>query len=170
MQKEGLYAFKAGATGDATVKSPITIKTPPKVYRRKQESQYMGPELGDDLLDGNWVSEELGRSLKKKSAPLPPRDDIAVFETSENLEELERNIRLGGCPENLHGRITSVVKAYWDIFAEGGLQKPIRGFSFQVDTGSSKPVCCKPPRYGKHEVDIMRRLVAKMEDNEESHI
>ena len=63
-QKEGLHAFQAGATGDATTKSTITIKTPPKVYRRKQESQYMGPELGDDLLDGNWVAEELGKSLK----------------------------------------------------------------------------------------------------------
>ena len=122
-QKEGhtTQAFEAYTAGDTTVKPKITIKTPPKVYCHKQESQYMGPELGDGLLDGNWVLEELGKSLKKKSAPLPPRDDIAVFETSENLEELERNIRLGGFPENLHGRITSVVKAYWDVFAERGL-------------------------------------------------
>ena len=59
-----------------------------------------------------------------------------------------------------------MVKAYWDVFAEGGIRKPIHGFSFQVDTGSSKPVCCKPPRYGKHEAGVMRRLVAKLEDND----
>jgi hypothetical protein len=81
----------------------------------------MEPELRDDLLDGNWVSEELEKSLRKKADSLPPREDIAVFETSENLEELEWNIRLGGCPENVHGWITSVVKSYWDVFAEEGL-------------------------------------------------
>ena len=86
----------------------------------------------------------------------------------ENLEELEQNICLGGFPENLHGRITSVVKVYWDIFAEEGLRKPIHGLSFQVDKGNSKLVYCKPPMYGTHEADVMRRLVAKLEDNNTS--
>ena len=54
------------------MKPTVIIKPPLKVHRRKQASQYMEPELGDDLLDGNWISEELGKFLKKKTAPLPP--------------------------------------------------------------------------------------------------
>ena len=65
----------------------------------------------------------------------------------------------------MKSEVKAFIKEYWDVFAEGGLRNPIRGFEFQVDTGDSKPVCCKPPRYGKHKSAVMRRLVKKLEEN-----
>ena len=47
-----------------------------------------------------------------------------------------------------------------------GLRKPIRGFLFHVDTGTAKPVCCKPPRYGKYEEEIILRLCQALKDND----
>ena len=65
----------------------------------------------------------------------------------------------------MKAEIVQLVEAHWDVFAEGGLRKPIRGFEFQVDTGTSKPVCCKVPRYGKNEAKVMRELIKKLDDN-----
>ena len=73
-----------------------------------------------------WVEKDLGRSLAVKKQELPPRDDVTLF-TKGNSEELLRNIRLDGCPEMLKEVIIKVVEEYWDVFAEGGLRKPIRG-------------------------------------------
>ena len=110
-------------------KKMIVITTPAKVYRAKPASMFRDPDIGGDMLDKNWVEKDFGRSLAVKKLELPPRDDTTLF-TRENSEELLRNIRLDGCPEMLKEAIVRVVEEYWDVFAEGGLRKPIRGFSF----------------------------------------
>jgi hypothetical protein len=43
------------------------------------------------------------------------------------------------------------------------MQRPIRGFEFNIDTGSVVPLCCKVPRYGPHEDRVIRVLVEKLE-------
>eukprot|EP00957_Ditylum_brightwellii_P152652 11619605-Ditylum_brightwellii.AAC.1 len=143
----------------------VTIAVPRKVYRPKPTSAYREPNLGEDLLDGVWVQGDLGKSLKEDVRELQPRDDVAEFDTANDAAELERGLQLSGCPEELHGDIKEMVVKYWDVFCGEGLRKPIRGFSFQVDTGNSKPVCCKPPRYGHHESKVMRQLIGKLDDN-----
>ena len=102
-------------------KPTVSIVALPKIYHMKPVSHYAGEPLGKDLLGRNWVREDLGKSLVKKKEPLPPRDDVAIFNTARDTAELEKNIRLLGCPDALHSRITDVVKSYWDVFAEGGL-------------------------------------------------
>ena len=89
--------------------------------------------------------EEGGKALKKTIKELPPRDDIVLFDAERDTSELERNINLEGCPEWLQPEVINLVKEYWDVFCEEGLKNPIRGFSFQIDTGDSPPVCCKTP-------------------------
>jgi hypothetical protein len=44
------------------------------------------------------------------------------------------------------------------MYSPEGLQNPIRGFQFSIDTGAREPVCCKPPRYGPHEARIIDKL------------
>ena len=39
------------------------------------------------------------------------------------------------------------------------------GFSFHIDTGSYLPICCKPPRYGTHESEVILNLVGKLDKN-----
>ena len=80
-------------------------------------------------------------------------------------KELEKNLKLQGCPKELQGKVKEVVADYWYVFCEEGFHRPIRGFSFQIDTGDHPPICCKQPRYGPHESEVMRKLVAKLDEN-----
>ena len=51
--------------------------------------------------------------------------------------------------------LVSTIHEYWDCFYDGGVVRPILGFDFRIDTGSSAPVCCRQPRYGIFESKIM---------------
>ncbi len=80
-------------------------------------------------------------------------------------KEFDKNIKWGNCPVEEKDRITSLIKQHWDCFVEEGLKKHIRGFSCRVDTGTIEPVCCKPPRYGPHETEVMTKLCQQLQDN-----
>ena len=64
-------------------------------------------------------------------------------------------MKLQGCPNDLQSKVKEVVTDYWGDFCEDGFRRPIRGFSFQIDTGNHTPIYCKPPRYGPNESEIM---------------
>ena len=50
------------------------------------------------------------------------------------------------------------------MFCEDGFGWPIQGFSFQIDTGNHPPICCKPPRYGPHDYEVMQKLVERLDE------
>ena len=77
------------------------------------------------------------------------------FDVRTNTNESEKNIKLQGCPNDLQDKVKEVVTEYWDVFCEDGLRQPIWGFSFHIYTGNHPPICCKPPRYGPHELEVM---------------
>jgi hypothetical protein len=56
------------------------------------------------------------------------------------------------------------MKHFWDCFHGKGMQRPILGYEFSIDTGTATPVCCKQPRYGPHEAIVLRKLVREPED------
>ena len=164
---EGAAATEAAA-GPARAKATkkATIKTGRKIYRPKLVSEYEEPDLGPDLLDGmELIFQDFGKSLRRQVEPLGPRDDIIVFDVDFHQEELNQNIRWERCPEEHRGAIEEVIREFWDVFASEGLRRNIRGFQCRVDTGATKPICCKPPRYGPHEAHIMIKLVTRLEDN-----
>jgi hypothetical protein len=143
-----------------------TISTPKKLYRPPLASLYQPPELGPDLLEGtDWLFKEHGRSLIQVTQPLPTRDDIIKFNPDEDQAELDRNLQPQHCPPNLLDIIKATIREFWDVFCEKGIRRPIRGFSFQIDTGASPPVCCPTPRYGPNETKIIEKLVAALEAN-----
>ena len=110
------------------------------------------PDPAPDILeDMELLHKNYGKSLRKKRVPLPPRNDIILFDPENDQVELEKNIRWKDCPDEHKGRLLQIIKEHWDVFAEAGLRKPIRGFECRIDTGECKPVCCRPPRYGTHE-------------------
>ena len=51
------------------------------------------------------------------------------------------------------------------MFCDYVFQRPIRGFSFQIDTGNRPPICCKPPRYGPNKSEVMRNMVESLDGN-----
>ena len=81
------------------------------------------------------------------------------FDVQTNTKELENNLKIQGRPSELQYKVKEVVTEYWDVFCEDGFCRPIRGFSFQIDTGRHSPICCKPPRYGPHDFEVMQKMM-----------
>ena len=52
-----------------------------------------------------WVLRDYGRSLKQSKDPLPTRDDVMEFDVQTNTKELEKNIKLQGCPSDLQDKV-----------------------------------------------------------------
>lgn len=44
------------------------------------------------------------------------------------------------------------------------MKRPIRGYEFHIDTGTSKPIRCKQPRYGPLESKVIEKLVQELEN------
>jgi hypothetical protein len=129
------------------------------VYRPNLPSLYVELDLGEDLMNGmDLIHKEYGRSIRQAVDPLLARTDSITFDPSVH-QEFESNIRWGLCPVEFQDQITDIIQRHWDCFAEEGLKKHIRGFSCRIDTGSVAPVCCKPPRYGPHEIQVIIKLV-----------
>ena len=137
-----------------------------KIYRPPLASEYVEPDPCPDLLDGmEIIFQRFGRSLRRHVQELAPRTDVIEFDAALHQQELERNIKWRDCPDDIRPLVLAVIHEYWDVFCEEGLRKNIRGFSFRVDTGDCKPVCCRPPRYGPSETKVMTDLVNQLEEN-----
>ena len=146
--------------------TPGTITMPPKVYRPHLPSVYIEPDLAPDILDGmELLYKDYGKSLRKQKKPLPPRDDIIVFDPKLHQEELEKNLKWGECPAKQRHKILKLIKKFWDVFTPEGLRRHIRGYQCRIDTGHVAPICCKVPRYGPHEARIINKLVNALERN-----
>ena len=151
------------AESDSKAKPVVTDKRP---WRPQVTSEYQEPEcFPDPLSDMHIIFQDYGKSLWCTKSPLPPRDDIIKFIPTQHEEEIKRNLQWRECPDRLRPEVESIIKTYWDVFAEEGVRKNIRGVQFNVDTGQIKPVCCKPPRYGPHESRVIEDLVSKLERN-----
>ena len=131
------------ATTPCKPDTPGTIKMPPKVYRPHLPSLYIEPDLAPDVLDGmELLYKDHGKSLRKHKEPLPPRDDIIIFDPKLHQEELENNLKWGACPPKQRCRILKLVKQFWDVFSPEGLRRHIRGYQCRIDTGNVTPICC----------------------------
>ena len=145
---------------------PATIRMPPKVYRPAIPSTYVEPANLPDPAEGlECLHRPLGHSLWRTREPPLLRNDIIMFNTSKHQRQLENNINWTGCkPENKRS-IIRLVQSYWDVFAEEGLRNPIKGFQFVVDTGETKPICCRIPRYGMHEAPVIKKICEGLKHN-----
>ena len=58
------------------------------------------------------------------------------FYVRTNKKELEKNLKLQGCPSHLQEKFKEMVPEYWYVFCEDGFRRPIQVFAFQIDTGN----------------------------------
>ena len=58
-----------------------------------------------------------------------------------------------------------MVTEYWYVFCEYGFRRPVWVFLFQFDTFKYALICCKPPRYGPPDHEVMRKLVESLYEN-----
>ena len=140
------------------------VQVAKRAYRPKVRTVYEEPEeLLDTSGDIDWLFEEHGTTLIHSKAELPPRDDLIRYDPVTRGPELDKNIQWRDCPSLLRPILREIIEKFYDVFSPDGMQKPIRGFEFNIDTGAVVPLCCKPPRYGPHEERVIRVLVEKLE-------
>ena len=67
-------------------------------------------EISDNLNDGmEWAFRDYGISLKQANDLLPPRDAVMEFDVQNNTKDLEKNLTLQGCPNDLQEKFKEVV-------------------------------------------------------------
>ena len=110
---------------------------------------------------------------KQYSNPKPgvihhARIHILSFDTSADTKELKEGIRIGqSVSATVNEQIISHVQKYRDCFCKKGTYRPILGYEFTLDTGTSKPaVCCRKPQYGPNESTIIMDQVDTLLKND----
>ena len=56
-----------------------------------------------------WVFRDYGIFLKQAKDHLPHRDYVMEFDVQTNTKYLEKNLKLQGCPSDLHYKVKEVV-------------------------------------------------------------
>jgi hypothetical protein len=143
----------------------VPVKVPKRIWRPQVQSRYEEPEdLPDTSADLDWLFHDYGKTVLQDKSALPPRDDVIEYDPAKHQKELETNIQWRDCPEEHKAEIREVIKQQWDVFCQEGMQRPIRGFEFNIDIGKVKPICVKLPRYGLHEQRVITLLVKQLKE------
>jgi hypothetical protein len=143
----------------------VPVKVPKRIWRPQVQSRYEEPEdIPDTSGDLDWLFQDNGKVILEDKTALEPREDIIKYDPKLHQKELEENLQWRDCPEEHKKAIREVIEQQWDVFCQDGMQRPIRGFEFNIDTGKVKPICAKPPRYGPHEQRVITLLIDQLQD------
>ena len=172
-----LAASSATAAEEAAAKelrnsdpSARPVEVERRIWRPQVTSQYKEPDcIPDPLSDLEILFENYGKPLWVSKSTLPPREDIIKFNPELHQAEFDRNIQWRSCPVERQEAIQRILIEYWDVFAEEGVRKNIRGVQLHVDTGESTPVCVRNPRYGPHETRVIMQLPSRKTRSEWPH-
>ena len=142
--------------------SILAIKCPPKIWRPKAPDLYVPIDYSNDIDDDLLIHayENFGKSktaYKSESwNPGSPRTDLIKYDAARDDDEIKSSFKINpDCSTEIRSRILSIIHKYWDCFCKRGVSRPILGFEFGIDTGASRPVCCRKPQYGFHEKSII---------------
>ena len=145
------------------------IEVPPKIWRPKVMSKYTTPDLQDDDVDDILNYSQYGKCVYKNDLNWSDdscRKDIICYDDATHASELKRDLCFDeSVDENIRSEITNIVKEYWDCFVKVGAKRPILRYEFGIDTGGSKPVCCRKPSYGPYESRIIMEQISQLLHN-----
>jgi hypothetical protein len=134
------------------------VQASKRIWHLKVRMACKEPEaLLDTSGDLDWLFEEHGRAVIKDKAALPLRDNLIVCNPEKHGKEFKKNIQWRGCPSEKQIVSRAIIEKFFDVFAEQGMQNHIRGFEFNINTGTVKPTCCKQPVHGPHESRVSHR-------------
>jgi hypothetical protein len=143
----------------------------PKPKWRPKTASIWEEEENDDVEDPKYdttFQRNTGSSLRKSRnlSLSPPNPSFNyVYSPEKDVKELESNLILdSSMPEDLQNRIKSFVQEFWDVFRDEGVKIPIRGYEMVIDTGKNRPVACRQPHYGLHEIPNMQKTILKLLD------
>jgi hypothetical protein len=142
IEEQATLALKDGKFPDGT--TPVVVER--RISRAQVKSQYVEPELELDPSEGlDFLYGNAGKTVLKHKKPLPPREDIIMFDPKKHQPCFDTMIQWRDCPQEHRPVIEAIIKEYCDVFDPEGTLRPIRGYIFNIDTGAHKPVCCQPP-------------------------
>jgi len=142
---------------------------PPKIWRPKPQNRYIPLDYGDDVDEGVFEFAHFGKTVFRPKIRWAdkPRTDIIQYDKLLDEEELMANLHVGNNIEKRHSdAIILTIQKYWDSFCKRGARRTILDYEFSIDTGASKPVCCRRPTYGPHERPIILEQISSLLDND----
>ena len=84
------------------------------------------------------------------------QNELIEFMDDSETAKLEKNMKIGNdFDDPTRNDIIQIIQKYWDCFWKEGASRKKIGYGFGIDTGDSKPVCCKKPAYVPHESKII---------------
>ena len=109
--------------------------------------------MDDDLYVLRSYGKAMTRSPKWKPSP---RTDLILWDESFFTSQLTKDLHIDdGIDPTIRQSVIQIIYDNWDSFCKHGAARPMFDFEFCLDTGDSKPVCCRQPAYGVHERKIM---------------
>ena len=134
------------------------IILPPKIWRPKFISKYKTPNYADDIDDGVFDYAGFCHCVFRPDLSWEDaeRNDLIKFINDSDTEKLEKYLRICKNVDNpTRNDITQIVQKYWDCFCKEFFRQKHLVYEFGIDTGDSKPVCCKKPAYVPYESKII---------------
>ena len=148
----------------------MIIEVPQKIWRPKPLSKYIPLDYGDDVSEGVFEYAHYGKAMFRpptKTWENVPREDIITFDASLHTSELDAGLRISDkATLAVRTQVRELIIKFWDCFCEEGARRPILGYEFAIDTGDSKPVCCRKPNYGPYESEIIMKSIMSLLKND----
>ena len=105
------------------------------------------------------------RRIINLPSPIKTRLDLILWNDIIHQSQLDKDLHLSTRIDPTVSDTILRVRDYWDAFDEKGVNMPVIGYKFCVNTGGSPPVCCRLPKYGIHESKAMIERIQVFENN-----
>ena len=122
-----------------------------------------------DVDDDLFLFPSYGSTIRRTISLPPPittKLDLIIWKERIHQSQLDKYLHLStNIDPTVSDTILRVIRDHWDAFDEKGVNRPVIGYEFCVDTGGSPPVCCRLPKYGIHESKVMTEQIQALENN-----
>ena len=124
----------------------MIINVPTKIWRPKVINRYTPPDYNTDIDEGIFEYASFGNCVYNPCPNTPwedhSRTDIIEFDPTWDTDELHKHFNIGtSISPPIKQKIIDMIKRHWDTFCSSGCLRPIIGYKFAIDTGTSTPVC-----------------------------
>ena len=148
----------------------LDYQTAPKSMEAETAEQIYSLDYCDDIIDGHFDFKEFGNTIfwpAEHTWNRGERDDIIKFEESKHTAEFNKGLRVSDkVSAEIKQQVKDIVVKFWDSFCKVEARKTIIGYEFAIDTGDSKPICCKQPNYGPYEAEIIMKQLKALLNND----
>ena len=142
------------------------ISIPPKIWRPTPKNNYK-PMVCTNIDEDLYAFKHYGKTMKRTpSQTSRPRSDVIPWNSSLYQQALDANFNIDFMTDDFtHQAILQIIKDNWDSFYEVRVARPMLDFEFCIDTGNTKSICCRQPKYSVHEAEMMSKQISELANN-----